>query len=94
MKKPRDKEALVDRLLQEIEELKAKNKKLRDALRRLSQWLKAYPAYPLSVFPEPDFAKVRKALKEYNIALDVVSASNMRHVIKGISDIVEQALKG
>lgn len=68
-----------DRRIQEIEA----------ALTRIDNWAKAYP---LKVFPEPDFKEVAQVLKDAGISLDAVSASNMRHVITGIRDIVEQAL--
>jgi hypothetical protein len=64
------------------------NKK--DALVKIQNWAKAYP---LEVFPEPDFKKVAEVLKAAGISLDTVSASNMRHVINGVKKIVEQALK-
>lgn len=72
------------------EQLQAEVERLKEALDKLSNWTKAYP---LEVFPEPDFVQVRKALSEYGISLDAVSASNMRHVINGIAKIVEQALQ-
>jgi len=62
----------------------------KEALQRIDNWAKAYP---LRVFPEPDFKKVAEVLKAAGLSLDAVSASNMRHVIKGIKDIAEQALK-
>jgi len=76
---------------EQIVELQAKLERLEYALVRLQNWTKAYP---LVVFPEPDFVKVRKALDVAGISLDVVSASNMRHVLTGITNIIEQALKG
>lgn len=72
------------------DDIQAKNEQMQKALERISQWAKAYP---LSVFPEPDFKMAHKALKEHGISLDAVSASNMRHVIKGVSKIVDEALK-
>lgn len=63
---------------------------LEDALQRIDNWAKAYP---LSVFPEPDFKKAAEVLKAAGLSLDAISASNMRHVITQVKDIVEQALK-
>jgi len=84
----------IDRALRALEKendkLRAKNERFCDALDKLRNWAKAYP---LTVFPEPDFEAVRETLKKYGFSLDAVSASNMRHVIKGVSDIVENALK-
>ena len=47
-------------------------------------------AYPLSMFPEPDFKEVHAALKEKGISLDAVSASNMRHVLNGVRKIIDE----
>lgn len=63
--------------------------RLEDALRAVTQWAKAYP---LDVFPEPDFGKVRAALEAAGLSLDQVSASNMRHVITRVAEIAESAL--
>ena len=69
--------------------LRKENERQRKALERIDNWAKAYP---LKVFPEPDFKKVAEVLKAAGLSLDAVSASNMRHVINGIKGIVEQAL--
>jgi hypothetical protein len=63
--------------------------RLEEALQRIVQWA---DAYPLDVFPEPNFKKVNKALKAAGLSLDCVSASNMRHAIKGAGDIARSAL--
>lgn len=62
---------------------------LADALKRLEQWA---DAYPLDVFPEPDWKKVRRLLNDGGESLDRVSASNMRHVIIQTKGIVRTAL--
>jgi len=59
---------------------------IRTRLRKIESWCNAYP---LKVFPEPDLKKAREVLKEAGMTLDAISASNMRHVLKGIKDIVE-----
>jgi len=64
---------------------------LEDALTKIHNWTKAYP---LEVFPEPDFKKAAEVLMTAGISLDAVSASNMRHVIGRLKDIVENVLKG
>jgi hypothetical protein len=61
-----------------------------EALERIDQWAKAYP---LDVFPEPDWKKARKLLEDGGMTLDAISASNMRHVVKGVGAIVTDALK-
>lgn len=68
----------------------AREEGLRDALEQIVQWA---DAYPLSAFPEPDFAVVRAALEEKGITLDAVSASNMRHAIDGVGKIAREALR-
>jgi hypothetical protein len=50
----------------------------RETLDRIEQWSKAYP---LEIFPEPDFTRARELLKAGGMTIDSVSASNMRHVI-------------
>ena len=87
----RQKDKQVEQLEREkaeqAEEIERKNK----ALVRIDTWAKAYP---LKVFLKPDFKKVAEVLKAAGLSLDAVSASNMRHVISGVKDIVDQALKG
>ena len=60
-----------------------------EALEQIATWAKAYP---LGVFPEPDFKKAHKVLKDAGMTLDSVSASNMRHVLTGITNIIDKAL--
>jgi hypothetical protein len=88
---------LVDAALIELAQLRAENERLdvdnermEAGLQAISAWTKAYP---LSIFPEPDFKKVRELLAAGGITLDCVSASNMRHVINGVSQLVSDALK-
>jgi len=50
---------------------------------RFNDWIKAYP---LDIFPEPDFKKAHKVLKEHGMTLDAISASNMRHVLNGLKE--------
>lgn len=73
------------------EAAEAKADRYEDALQQIDNWAKAYP---LDVFPEPDFKRVREVLEAAGITLDSVSASNMRHVIQGIEGMVQKALKG
>ena len=62
---------------------------LEDALQEIKQWGEAYP---LEVFPEPDFVKARELLKAGGQTLDAISAHNMRHVVTRVSEIVRKAL--
>jgi len=63
--------------------------KLVEALEEIHQWA---DAYPLSIFPEPDLELCATALKSVGQTLDAVSASNMRHVLKGVGEIAFTAL--
>lgn len=60
--------------------------RLEDKLQKIKNWCEAYP---LDIFPEPDFKKAAKVLKENGMTLDAISASNMRHVLNGIKKIIE-----
>lgn len=68
----------------------AECERLNDTLDKLVQWS---DAYPIAVFPEPDFTKAHKVLRENGMTLDAISASNMRHVIKGVREIID-AVRG
>lgn len=62
---------------------------LEEALRRIVEWC---AAYPVEIFPEPDWVKVRALLEAGGITLGSVAASNMRHVLDGINVIAREAL--
>lgn len=69
--------------------LEQRVERLENGHERIVEWAKAYP---LDVFPEPNFEKVAKVLKDNGMTLDAVSASNMRHVITEVAKIAEAAL--
>ena len=58
---------------------------LEGELDKITNWCNAYP---LDIFPEPDLKAVAELLKKNGMTLDSVSASNMRHVLSGIKDIL------
>ena len=60
---------------------------LQDKMHRIKTWINAYP---LNVFPEPDFKKAHEVLKQNGMTLDAITASNMRHVLNGIKAIIEK----
>lgn len=60
-----------------------------DVLEKLRAWA---DAYPLTVFPEPDFARAHALLQTGGMGLDAISASNMRHVIDGVRNLVDEGL--
>lgn len=57
-----------------------------DKLHKIITWCEAYP---LDRFPEPDLKKAYLVLKENGISLGAITASNMRHVLTGIQNIIE-----
>ena len=86
-----------ERLSRERAEIAAKRQRgeaeidrMQEALWQIDQWSRAYP---LSVFPEPDFKKAAELLKAGGITLDAISASIMRHVVEGVGKIARAALE-
>lgn len=77
--------AAAERKVDQIKE------RMEDALQRISDWAQAYP---LSMFPEPDFALAAKVLEGAGISLGNIGASNMRHVITQVQAIATAALAG
>jgi hypothetical protein len=63
---------------------------LEEALQSIVSWSEAYP---LDIFPKPDWAKARDLLEAGGITLDAVSAHCMRHVIEGVGNIAREALE-
>ena len=58
----------------------------REKLAAIRKWC---DAYPLKIFPEPDFEVARQLLEAGGMTLDAISASNMRHVLDGIRKIID-----
>ena len=50
-------------------------------------------AYPISVFPEPDFGRAHDVLKANGMTLDAISASNMKHVITQVQKMIDAAIR-
>lgn len=73
-----------------VERLENERDRYWEALNQIEQWS---AAYPLRVFPEPDFEICATALKAVGQTLDAVSASNMRHVVEGVGKIARAALR-
>ena len=69
----------------EIAERDIKIEQLEDKIQLIRNWAEAYP---LDIFPEPDFAEVHAVLTKNKLSLSAVSASNMRHVINEVKRIV------
>ena len=81
---------IIERLRGEIERLTNERDEAYEALEKIKTWSEAYP---LDIFPEPDFKKAHEVLKSNGMTLDSISASNMRHVLNGMIHIVQRALK-
>ncbi len=65
--------------------------RLREALEAIVSWSEAYP---LDVFPEPDFKRAHQLLQAGGMTLDAISASNMRRVVEGVGKIAKESLDG
>lgn len=63
--------------------------RLTEALEQIDQWARAYP---VSVFPEPDWVKARQLLEAGGMTLDSVSAGAIRRVVSGVGKIAQEAL--
>lgn len=59
------------------------------ALQRIRDWAEAYP---LDVFPEPDWQETRRLLEAGGTSLDRVSAGVMRRAVAGMGRIAQEAL--
>lgn len=62
------------------------NRDQQERLRKVAQWIKAYP---LESFPEPDLNKVQAVLLAGGLSLSEVSASNFRFVLNRLAKIVQ-----
>ena len=61
-----------------------------EALQQIVAWSEAYP---LDIFPEPDWKRAGDLLRAGGISLGAISASNMRHVVEGVGKIARDALE-
>lgn len=89
---PKNQIKLISHLEKVIEKLENKNIKLENAFHKIANWTEAYH---VDIFTEPsneDFKKARRILEENNLSLTLIAASNMRHVLSGIKNIVKNAL--
>jgi uncharacterized small protein (DUF1192 family) len=74
---------LAARLAQRDEEIE----RLESALHQIKTWC---AAYPIRVFPEVEnWGRVDEVLAAAGLSLTQVSASNMRHVVNGITKIID-----
>lgn len=68
-----------------------REEQLTDALEEIIRWSEAYP---LDIFPEPDFKRAHEVLTAAGMTIDSISAYAARHVLKGVAKIAHQALHG
>lgn len=75
-------------LVAEVELLETENGQLENKLHDIKTWCHAYPE---TIFIEPtkeQWAEANRVLNEAGgCSLTAISGSNMRHVVKGISDL-------
>ena len=81
----KDKDKIISDFL--IEMHKKRIDELENTLQQIKSWCRAYP---VKIFPEPDFKKAAKVLKENDMTIDSISASNMRHILEGIQKIITE----
>jgi hypothetical protein len=65
----------------------ADSDRMHDALWHIRAWCEAYP---LEVFPEPDFAAIRERIGDE--AMSALHASWARHIVSGISRYARKGL--
>lgn len=58
-----------------------------EVLHHIRQWC---DAYPLDIFPEPDFIEARAALAERGMTLDALSAATARRVLEGLRRLTDE----
>lgn len=58
-----------------------------EKIEQIKKWVKAYP---VEVFPEPDFNLAARALANAGINLDAITASNYRYILRGIEGLFER----
>jgi hypothetical protein len=78
-------------LHKQIDEATDEIERPRCALKRIEEWSRAYP---LKVFPKPDYEKARQVLEAADMTLDSISADCMRHVVVEVGIIARRALEG
>lgn len=55
-----------------MKQIESELETLQEKLHKIKTWI---DAYPLEVFPEPDFKKAHEVLKQHGMSLDAISAS-------------------
>ncbi len=68
----------------------AEREKYYELLEEIKVWREAYP---LSIFPVPDWEKVRDALTMNGLTLEAISAANLRHASNRFYEMLEEAIR-
>lgn len=76
----------ITKLEAHLEVEREKAERSEEALQKIQSWCEAYP---LDIFPEPDWDEVKSRLGPK--LLTRVSASNMRHVVEGVAKLCKAA---
>jgi hypothetical protein len=84
-------ESQADNIIRFAELVRADERENYDTLfDSIKNWCEAYP---IDVFPEPDFKKAHEVLKANGMTLDAISASNMKHVITQVQKMIDAAIR-
>jgi hypothetical protein len=62
---------------------------LEEVLRMIAEW---GSAYPIDMFPEPDWARAQALLEAGGMTLDAVSAGVIRRTLRGVRKLAKEAL--
>lgn len=81
--------AELTRLRARADKAEDRAERFKNALQELQQWVNAYP---LDIYPEPNFRLAAKVLTDAGLSLDAISASNMRHVLTRVEEITRAVL--
>ena len=73
-------------LEKQIKYIMAELKRRQDKLDQIETWTRAYL---LQIFPKPDYKKADEVLKKAGLSLGEITGGAMRHVLKGIIEIIE-----
>ena len=71
---------LINNLTEQLEQKQEK-------LDQIETWTRAYP---LQIFPKPDYKKANEVLQKAGLSLGQITGGAMRHVLKGIIEIIEK----
>ena len=79
---------VIRRMLETAEA--AEREKYYELLEEIKVWREAYP---LSIFPVPDWEKVLDALTMNGLTLDAISAANLRHAANRFYEMLDETIR-